>query len=168
MSDFIDSSEHDWNALREMILRRGGEAVEDAVAKLVIELDYPAPASQRPTETERALLIKARDLLTPPGVWTQGSTKADDDKIRPIGARNAMNMPVDPRSPEAVSWTLMGALNHVTEGTGVPQEALVVKITAARDLFPWSELGLHVWNDHPDQTHERVLALLEASLGGGT
>ena len=112
--------------------------------------------------TEKEVLEKARELLTPEGAWVQGAHARD------VGGERCFS-----RDPEACQWCLVGAVSRVAHNSGEYRWILPSLDTLAR-------VGLGVtpgtrdprkpgqilvkWNDHPKRTHAEVLALLDRAI----
>ena len=102
--------------------------------------------------TEKEVLEKTRELITPEGSWIQGRLAED---IRGDG-------PINPASPNACRWCLIGAIQRAAWKTGR------MKVTPAKDELQ-ALLGvedLAAWNDEDDRTQGDVFALLDAAISG--
>lgn len=100
------------------------------------------------SDTPRALLQRARDLLTPEGTWTQHAR-----------AKTKTDLPTYPKSRYATCWCVLGALERSADfrsGNGVLASELAQR--ALYDALPKTVAG---WNDAPDRTQPEVLALLD-------
>ncbi len=97
------------------------------------------------------ILRSAADLLEPEGAWTKGAS-----------ARNAEGGSVSPRSPDACSWCVLGALDVVT--VDVPPELFWRALLGLEQhLERHLEIGnLAAWNDEQPNS-KPVVAVLRAA-----
>jgi hypothetical protein len=97
------------------------------------------------------LLFQARKLIG------QGWTQHAD-------ARDSREQPVEPWSPEAVAWSLLGALVAALEAEAAENEPLAVGQLAAACVALAAVIDhdlLEAWNDDPTRTQEDVLDALD-------
>jgi len=100
------------------------------------------------------MLAHAHDLIS--SAWTQ---HAD--------ARNAAGDPVEPWHPDAVSWSLLGALVASyerlvwAEGEGAALAELANACVVLADVVDSGSLP--AWNDAPGRSRADVLAVLDAA-----
>lgn len=93
------------------------------------------------------VLRAARERLTPDGAWTQG-----------YGARDANGKPIDPKSPRAVCWCLIGAL----AAAGAEEKQIFYAAQWLTTAGSWNTLPR--WNDDPSRTQAEVLAAFDAAI----
>jgi hypothetical protein len=117
-----------------------------------------------PSETLRA----ARVLITDVRVWSQHAR-----------ARNSRGRKCDPNDPDAVQWSMTGAIAVVSNRHGVTPpfllkrlDRMVVELGLVRRLFPvagdeWEAGCFPIWESCDDfndfRTHADVLELLDAA-----
>lgn len=96
--------------------------------------------------------MKIKDLLTDESKWTKLSFARDID-----------GNPVEPTSPEACCWCLVGALYKCKEeGTNNSYEAMLKMGYEIDERFNGWNSALFSWyNDYPERTFEEVKALIE-------
>lgn len=100
-----------------------------------------------------AVLAEARGILTPPGVWIQG-TNAED----------AIGFARKPDHPLACRFCSAGAINRADGGSHYnPSPAVQVLARAIGDpqaeALPYSVVA--IWNDAPSRTVAEVLAMFK-------
>lgn len=94
--------------------------------------------------TVEKILVKARELLSIPERWTQGST-----------AKNVKGESVLAYDETATSWCIIGACIKVAES---PNEAKIVISALQRAMFR----GLGYFND--TASHDKVLRLFDKAI----
>lgn len=97
--------------------------------------------SKTPHQTPADVLNAAADLLEKPGAWTQGAWK-----------RGKSGREVRIYSPFAVSFSVLGAIDHVGGGFNSAIHAL-------KHLIGW-DIHLQDWNDQSERTQAEVVAKL--------
>lgn len=105
-------------------------------------------AESVPSDVQAAAQAVLR-LLARPQAWTKGQR-----------ARNAMGLATSVRSPDAVCWSIDGAIDHF-RGPGAPHSysALRKAIEARVGTTLWK------WNDQDGRTHGEVVELLGSIAG---
>lgn len=106
----------------------------------------------------RRLLQEARGLIAES--WCHGAD-----------ARDANGSEVEPWDDEAASWSLLGAVVAVAEreaalGGELPLTELGAALYALADLIETDSLV--DWNDHPRQTQDNVVAVLDQAAAHET
>ena len=108
---------------------------------------------ERTTPTTKAVLTKAREILTPKKNWTQGTM-----------ARNSEGYMTLLRNEEAVCFCALGAVERAYydlagwDPSAAPQEVFDPLYEAV------GEGGVALWNDRPSRTHEEVLAAFDRAI----
>ena len=129
--------------------------------------------------TEKEVLEKARELLTPEGAWIQNELAiATDGGVTWVG------------DSAACGWCLLGAIDHAAhvaahaagiDGTahvaGIDDPELLDFVSSASDAalekirqvdsiaaIPSLIDGIAAWNDDEERTHAEVLALLDRAI----
>lgn len=102
------------------------------------------------------VLKAARHLLSDPNRWTKRAY-----------ARAADGLDIDATSDMAVSFCAIGAMRHVTGSDSIVDneeygEAMVALNGAV--VWPGKLCRTARFNDHPDTTHEDVLALYDRAI----
>lgn len=108
-------------------------------------------ANSEPIPAGLTLLLQARKLIG------QGWTQHAD-------ARDCEEQAVEPWSPHAVAWSLLGALVAALEAETAENEAFAVGQLAAACVALAAVIDhdlLEAWNDHPSRTKEDVLDALD-------
>lgn len=103
------------------------------------------------------ILQSARDLLSDPSHWIQGSM-----------AQDVNGRPTIPMSPKAVCWCLVGAICNANQGTAKEVNALRLvrgAILRTDPTFHYTDT-IGDWNDAEGRKHSEVLAVLDSSLEG--
>lgn len=91
--------------------------------------------------TNLEIMKAARALITPPGSWTQDTYALDADGNE-----------VGPSSESATCYCSSGAISRISGSIA----ARVIEF--AEHISCIYGVSIPVWNDHPDRTHEEVLA----------
>ena len=104
-------------------------------------------AGEERNMTELEILTAVRDLLSDPTRWTQGTF-----------ARDARGEPSHDWNTESC-WCLAGAIYRVaiSDDYGMRAEEFVSNVTGVANI--------RLFNDHPNTTHESVLAVLDQAIG---
>ena len=100
--------------------------------------------------TELEHLKKMRALLA--NGWTQY-----------VVARDNNGDPVEPNSPDATYFCLIGASNRVAPSHEIGRRALRRMVVAILEQTG-SLINLSKWNDDPKRTHAEVLALVDRAI----
>jgi hypothetical protein len=94
------------------------------------------------------MLGDAYELIV--GGWCQGA-----------GAKDELGQPIEPSSAFARAWSAPGALERVWRRSVGDADAKVEAFERANLALAAAVKGVpQAWNDHPDRTHEDVLAAL--------
>lgn len=99
----------------------------------------------------REILVAARELISVPERWTQGSL-----------AESRLGRPIGPSTPGAVCWCALGAVQKVADDLNMPFGGAVSHLNKA------GPINLGLFND--THTHPEVVALFDraiASCEGG-
>lgn len=96
------------------------------------------------------LLVKAGELISPPGAWTQEwFAKTCDGTV------------VSSDDPRAACWCVYGAVERIYLTSGAPDMAFVAAVNALRR---YTDEVISYWNDAPGRLqHHAVDALLLAA-----
>lgn len=97
------------------------------------------------------ILHRLRTFLHDPSVWIKHEFALDSEGYA-----------VDPRSPEACSWCLSGAILCVTYETELPCEPSSLS-TEIHRLF---DSDIATFNDDPTTTHSDILSLIDRTIAG--
>lgn len=102
-------------------------------------------------------LMKIRDLLSDESRWAH-----DKDKRNGLDGRDKNNKPICPFSPDAVKWTLAGALRLCYRTKKRSELLMVITKRLGNEYNPWyAEYDIQDWNDDPKRTFSEVRQLVE-------
>ena len=122
------------------------------------------------TRDEREVIVRARNWLSKPGQWIQGSS-----------ARTGRGSATYTTNENATCWCLTGAIHRAAceiTGAELADRAPTLTegnreffrlyrgaiITVAKYIPDLDHAGVFVWNDRPNRTQEEVVALLDHIL----
>lgn len=104
-------------------------------------------------DTMLAVLLAVRNLLRVPEAWT--------NKAR---AQGISGFPVEPTSPSAVRWNIMGGIEHVTMPYYSREQRRDVLEAIKRLLPAENRVSLGIWETEKSRRHTQVVHLLNMAV----
>lgn len=112
-------------------------------------------------EKDKEIAVRAREILSEPSSWTKGA------EARTVGAE-----PVSADSPDAVAWSIYGAINKArselvaTGEDGRPAERTGIGIATNNKAFEVYGVSMAYLNNAPDTRFDTILDLLDEVISG--